>query len=134
MKKSFLLIVFFFFAIVQLNAQSITIPAEIIEVRSFGSWDTDELSGHYRIVIKAFGSEHVVNMVFIQWIGYSEKRRFVVESEPISKINKLGVYVAGIEQIENEKIIVRVKNSYVDQEFKLHISVGLPGEFKVKEL
>ena len=107
------------------------IPAEVVEVRSFGIWETSEQSGHYRIVIKQYGYEHVKNTVFIQWIAESEEGNSLIKSVPISEVNKPNVYAVGIEKIDGKKLKLSLTDTYTLDDSSIEIVVGLPGKYKV---
>ncbi|MEX2347773.1 MAG: hypothetical protein WD511_01020 [Balneolaceae bacterium] len=130
MFKTIFLIPFIFLVSLQIQAQDSTIPAEVVEVRSFGIWETSEQIGHYRIVIKQYGYEHVKNTVFIQWIAESEEGNTLIKSVPISEVNEPNVYAVGIEKINGDKISLNLTDTYTLDNTSIEISVGSPGKYK----
>ena len=131
MFKTIFLIPFILLFSLQIQAQDSTIPAEVVEVRSFGSWETSDQTGHYRIVIKQYGYEHVRNTVFIQWIAESEEGNSLIKSVPISEVNEPNVYAVGIEKIDGKRIKLSLTDTYTLEDSSIEIIVGLLGKYKV---
>jgi hypothetical protein len=131
MLKTIFLIPLIFLVSLQLHAQNSSIPAEVVEVRSFGSWETSEQTGHYRIVIKQHGYEHVKNIVFIEWITESRDGTILVQPVPISEVNEPNIYAIGIQKIEGKILKLSLTDTYTLDDSSIEISVGLPGKYKV---
>ena len=131
MFKTILLIPFILLFSLQIQAQDSTIPEEVVEVRSFGSWETSDQTGHYRIVIKQYGYEHVRNTVFIQWIAESEEENSLIKSVPISEVNDPNVYAVGIKKIDGKNLKLSLTDTYTMEDSSIEIIVALPGKYKV---
>lgn len=130
MSKAFLLFPLIWLVAHQLQAQDSNIPVEVVELRSFGSWEASEQKGHYRIIIKQYGYEHVKNTVFIQWIAESEEGNSLVKSVPVSEVNEPEVYAVGIREIDGKKLRLSLTDTYTLDKSSIEIIVGLPGEYK----
>jgi hypothetical protein len=48
-----------------------TVPAEVVEVVSGGSWASGSSRGNYRAVIESSGFEHVSSILWLEWLTNS---------------------------------------------------------------
>ena len=55
------------------------IPGAVEDVRIGGTWENDDKSGAYRIIIARTGLEPVTARLFIQWIAYGADGEAVVD-------------------------------------------------------
>ena len=69
------------------------IPANVVEVKSFGNWQKGNEDGNYRLVVIFEGYEHVKNFAFIELIKSDFEEVKVIESFEIKEINEPAAFV-----------------------------------------
>jgi len=125
-------IVLFFFllvaSVVQSKAQVPSISADVIEVQTFGSWQSDEQAGHYRLILTQSGFEHVKNNVFVQWIAVTDDGLRVIETVGIEEINDSNVYAVSVTTLEEGAWTLSLTNIYSYETKSIRLKPGLPGE------
>ena len=117
---------------VQARAQAPAVPAEVAEVRSFGTWETAEQSGHYRLIVTRSGFEHVRSEVYLEWTAETEEGLAQVELTSVAEINEVGAFAVGVEKVEGSKVTVRLTNAYTQESSLLRICPGSPGVYVAK--
>ena len=114
------------------QAQVPEVPAEVVEVRSFGTWEAAEQSGHYRLVVTRSGFEHVTGEVYLEWIAETEEGPVRVEATSVTEVNEAGTFAVGIEVVERDEVTVRLTNAYTQESSLLRICPGSPGVYVAK--
>ncbi|MEP0323550.1 hypothetical protein [Bauldia litoralis] len=104
-----------------------SIPGAIEDVRISGSWENDDKSGAYRIVVARTGLEPVTARLFIQWLAYEVDGAAVVEkSVEIKELGELGLDVVDYmteSDVDGLSIFIETINPAdgYDETYELHL-------------
>ena len=104
---------------------------EIEFVVTGGSWDRGDQSGHYRIVVRNTGFEHVSSRVHVEWLATNpDSGTFVRASVKIDTIPG-GMYSIGLPALERRagafELVLSGTHTYALNERKWRFALGEPG-------
>jgi hypothetical protein len=111
-----------------------SIPLDVGQAVSGGSWEKDGKKGTYRAVLIAAPGATV--QIFLQWIAAKEGGKELVSSIAVQAINdvKLPEAELSMDFVKANEAVIYVQpydpNKDTDQSFT--VTAGLPGEFKVE--
>ena len=115
-----------------------TLPPEVADVVTSGSWSQGKQGGFYRAIVVMTGSEQSFGArVFLQWLALSETDPVptIVAKVPPKEVNdqKLGnasIEIEGEESKDNEiTIIVSSYDFEADKDITLYVKGTAPGKY-----
>ncbi|MGH6824919.1 hypothetical protein [Methyloceanibacter sp.] len=115
-----------------------TLPPEVADVVTGGSWSEGKQGGFYRAIVVMTGSEQSFGArVYLQWLALSETDPVpkVVATAPLKEVNdqKLGnasIEIEGEETKDNEiTIIVSSYDFEEDKDISLYVKGTAPGKY-----
>ena len=115
-----------------------SLPTEIADVVTGGSWSADKQGGFYRAIVVMSGNEKDFGArVFLQWLSLSETSPVptVVATVPIKEVNdqklaNASIEIEGEESKDNEiTIIVSSYDFEADKDITLFVKGTAPGKY-----
>lgn len=115
-----------------------SLPPEVADVVSGGSWSEGKQGGFYRAIVVMTGSEQSFGArVFLQWLALSESSPLptVVATVPIKEVNdqklaNAAIEIEGEETKDNEiTIIVSSYDFDADKDISLFVKGTAPGKY-----
>ena len=117
-----------------------SLPTEIADVVTGGSWSADKQGGFYRAIVVMTGSEKDFGArVFLQWLALSETNPVpkVLATVPIKEVNdqklaNASIEIEGEESKDNEiTIIVSSYDFDADKDISLFVKGTAPGKYSM---
>jgi hypothetical protein len=116
------------------DAAVAAIPADVREVKSAGRWRTaDGQGGTYRVIALRAGDEHVVDLLYVQWIrdASADGRPRVTATLAVSEVNDAGPftfsYTLKAEATTRLRITVNAHHSYTGERRQFVLFATTPG-------
>lgn len=118
------------------SAQVPVIDPCISSVASGGSWESDGVTGHYRVVVENTGFEAVESFLHLQWLADAteDSGPRIVLSEPVSGIGSEGPLSIGAPVFEFDggtAILLEATDPHTLATSTFRIIPGAPGEYTI---
>ena len=115
-----------------------SVPTEVADIVTGGSWSADKQGGFYRAFVIMNGNQETFSArVFLQWLALSETNPIptVVATVPIKEVNdqklaNASIEIEGEESKDNEiTIIVSSYDFDADKDISLYVKGTAPGKY-----
>jgi len=114
-----------------------SLPPEVADVVTGGSWSEGKQGGFYRAIVVMSGSEQFFARVYLQWLALSETDPIpkIIATVPLKEVNdqNLGnasIEIEGEESKDNEiTIIVSSYDFDADKDISLYVKGTAPGKY-----
>lgn len=114
-----------------------SVPTEVADIVTGGSWSADKQGGFYRAFVIMNGNQETFSArVFLQWLALSETNPIptVVATVPIKEVNdqklaNASIEIEGEESKDNEITIVVSSYFEADKDINLFVKGTAPGKY-----